>query len=95
MPRIRNWKHLTFYAPQERFIVEHIEHLRSLLRDTIDWPLIQTHLPDLLRVAISVSQGKVRSSTILRKLGTESRKNKLYVAFRELGRVVRTIFLLR
>jgi TnpA family transposase len=30
----------------------------------------------------------------LRKLGTASRKNKLYFAFRELGRVVRTMFLL-
>jgi TnpA family transposase len=57
--------------------------------------LITTHLPDMLRVALSISQGKVRSSTILRKLGTESRKNQLYVAFRELGRVVRTIFLLQ
>ena len=37
----------------------------------------------------------MRSSTILRKLGTDSRKNKLYVAFRELGRVVRTLFLLQ
>lgn len=33
-------------------------------------------------------------STILRKLGTASRKNKLYYAFRELGRVIRTISLL-
>jgi TnpA family transposase len=33
-------------------------------------------------------------STILRKLGTASRENNLYSAFRELGRVVRTIFLL-
>lgn len=30
----------------------------------------------------------------MRKLGTASRKNKLYFAFRELGRVVRTLFLL-
>ena len=93
--RIRNWKHLTLYAPTEPFAVEHIEHLRELCRDTVDWTLIKTHIPDMLRVAISISQGKVRSSTILRKLGTESRKNKLYVAFRELGRVVRTMFLLR
>jgi TnpA family transposase len=49
----------------------------------------------MLRVALSISQGTIRSSTILRKLGTYSRKNKLYVAFCELGRVVRTIFLLR
>jgi len=95
MPRIRNWKHLTLYAPTEPRAVEHIEHIRELFRDTVDWTLIETHVPDMLRVAISISQGKVRSSTILRKLGTESRKNKLYVAFRELGRVVRTMFLLR
>ena len=48
----------------------------------------------MLRVTISISKGKIRSSTILRKLGTYSRKNKLYLAFRELGRVVRTVFLL-
>jgi TnpA family transposase len=64
------------------------------LSGTIDWPLIKTHLPDMLRVAISISQGKIRSSTILRKLGTHSHKNKLYTAFCELGRVVRTVFLL-
>jgi TnpA family transposase len=95
MPRIRNWKDLTLYAPTERFAQEHITHLRELFTATIDWTLITTHLPDMLRVALSISQGKVRSSTILRKLGTESHKNKLYVAFRELGRVVRTIFLLQ
>ena len=49
----------------------------------------------MLRVALSISQGRLRASTILRKLGTASRKNKLFVAFRELGRVVRTIFLLQ
>jgi TnpA family transposase len=54
--------------------------------------LIQTHLPDMLRVALSISQGMIRSSTVLRKLGTESRKNRLCLAFRALGRVVRTIF---
>lgn len=32
---------------------------------------------------------------LLRRLGTRSRKNKLYRAFRELGRVERTLFLLR
>jgi TnpA family transposase len=95
MPRIRNWKHLNLYAPTERFVVDQIAHLRELFGATIDWPLIKTHLADMLRVALSISQGKVRASTILRKLGTASRKNKLFVAFRELGRVVRTIFLLQ
>ena len=94
MPRIRNWKHLTFYAPSERFALDHIVHLRDLFTDTVHWTLIETHLPDMLRVAMSISQGKMRASTILRKLGTHSQKNKLYTAFCALGRVVRTIFLL-
>ncbi|MFQ6043477.1 MAG: Tn3 family transposase, partial [Candidatus Poribacteria bacterium] len=91
MPRIRHFKDLTFYLPEADFKLSHINDLFS---DVIDWDLILTHLPDMLRVTISISKGKIRSSTILRKLGTYSRKNKLYLAFRELGRVVRTVFLL-
>ncbi len=66
----------------------------SLITDRIDWALIQRHLPDMLRVALSIKVGKLTPSTILRRLGTHSRKNKLYFAFRELGRAVRTTFLL-
>ena len=91
MPRIRNWKDLKLYRPDDEL---EISHLNALFSDTIDWQLIETHFADMLAVAISISQGKIRSSTILRKLGTYSRKNKLYFAFRELGRVVRTVFLL-
>lgn len=43
---------------------------------------------------MSIRSGKIKASTILRKLCTQSRKNKIYQAFRELGRVVRTMFLL-
>jgi TnpA family transposase len=94
MPRTRNWKHLTLYVPSEQFALDHIEHLGELFSGTIDWTLITTHLPEMLRVAISISQGKIRSSTNLRKLGTHSHKNKLYAAICGLGRVVRTVFLL-
>lgn len=45
-------------------------------------------------MVVSIRLGKITASTILRRLGTYSRKNKLYFAFRELGRVVRTVFLL-
>jgi len=48
----------------------------------------------MLQIAQSIRAGRISPSTILRKLGTASRKNKLYFAFRELGRVIRTTFLL-
>jgi hypothetical protein len=70
-------------------------HLDALFTDTVDWDLIRTHWPDMLRVAVSIRAGWITASTILRRLGTYSRKNRLYLAFRELGRVVRTGFLLR
>lgn len=92
MPRIRHWKNLTMYRPDKQTTFTHID---SLFSDTIDWDLIQTHLPDMLRVALSIKAGRITPSTLLRKLGTYSKKNRLYQAFRELGRVLRTEFLLK
>lgn len=91
MPRIRNWQDLTLFRPTKQTRYQHIDGLFS---GVVDWELIETHLPDMLRVALSIKAGKFTASTILRKLGTYSRKNRLYQAFRELGRVIRTGFLL-
>ena len=49
----------------------------------------------MLRVALSIKAGRITPSTLLRKLGTYSKKNRLYGAFRELGRALRTEFLLK
>lgn len=92
MPRIRNIKDLTFFRPEPGCQYKNIQ---TLFGDSIDWNLIRTHLHDMLRVTVSIKLGKITASTILRRLGTYSRKNKLYFAFRELGKVVRTMFLLR
>jgi TnpA family transposase len=92
MPRIRHWKDLKFYRPKKETVYKHID---IFFKDTIDWELLETHWTDLMQVALSVRVGKLQPSILLRKLGHESRKNRLYQAFRELGRVVRTIFLLR
>lgn len=92
MPRIRNWQDLVFYRPDKETVYQHID---SLFKGVINWALIQTHWADLLRVVLSIESGKISSDMLLRKLGNYSRKNKLYQAFRELGRVIRTIFLLQ
>lgn len=93
MPRIRNWKDLKLYRPNKETRYQHIDAL--FCDDVIDWELIQTHWQDLLRVVLSIKAGKVVPSMLLRKLTSYSRKNRLYQAFRELGCVIRTIFLLQ
>lgn len=49
----------------------------------------------MLRVALSIKAGRITAFTILRKLSTYSRKNRLYQAFRELGRAIRTGYLMK
>lgn len=92
MPRIRQWKELTMYRPSAD---AHYATIDDLFTATIDWQLIQTHWTDLMQVILSIQAGRVLPSTLLRKLNHKSRKNRLYWAFKELGNVVRTVFLLR
>jgi TnpA family transposase len=93
LPRIRNWHDLNFYRPGLRARYKHIDFLFG--DDAIDWDLLEKHWPDLLRTGISIREGRLSSVTLLRRLGNHSRRNRLYKALRELGRVVRTVTLLR
>lgn len=65
MPRIRNWKDLTLYRPDETRKYRHID---ELFTDTIDWKLIETYFPDMLRVALSIKEGKITPSNKYSKI---------------------------
>jgi TnpA family transposase len=92
MPRIRNWADYSFFRPDPDV---HYTHIDALFQKTVDWALIQRHWKDLMQVAISIHSGRVVPSTLLRKLGNDSVKNRLYRAFKALGTATRTLYLLR
>lgn len=92
MPRIRNWQELDFCRPDP---LTRYQYIDDLFGEAVDWSLIEKHWQDLMRVVLSIKAGKVLPSTLLRKLNNYSHKNKLYQAMRELGRAVRTVFLLK
>ncbi|MFE2508975.1 Tn3 family transposase [Streptomyces naganishii] len=50
-----------------------------------------SRLRHLMRVAVSVREGAISSTLPLRRLRAGSRKNATYTAFREVGRVIRTV----
>ena len=93
MPRMRGLSDAIFYRPAQ------VDPLSSISTrcspGTIDWDLIATHARDMIQVVLSIQAGRVMPSMLLRKLGTYNRRSLLYRAFRELGRVERTLFLLR
>ena len=92
MPRIRNWKDLNLYRVDKRTKYANIDSM--FCEAEIDWDLLETHWQDLIQVIISIKLGKVSSSFILSKLNSYNNQNRLYKAFQELGKVIRTIFLL-
>lgn len=92
MPRIRNWKSLNMYKADKNITYRNIDKL--FCDKEIDWALLKKHWKDLMQVIISVKYGKISSSFILTKLNSYNNQNKLYKAFTELGKVIRTNFLL-
>lgn len=92
MPRIRGWKDLTFYRPDKATKYKHIDRIFT---DVIDWELIEAHWKDLMQIAISIQEGRISSPLVLRKLSSDSRHNRVFAAARELGRALRTVYLLR
>lgn len=92
IPRIRNWQDLIIYRASMTSTYVHID---SLFTEVLDWRLIATHLPDMLRIVLSIKAGSLTPSTILRTLNSENQHNLVYRAFRELGRAVRTKTLLQ
>jgi len=92
MPRIAHWKDLKIY----KFSGKSYPHIDAMFtEDKIDVDLIKKHLIDMLQVAVSIIKGRISPSFILRRLTSGTRKNKLFYAFQELGKVVRSAYLLK
>jgi TnpA family transposase len=90
MPRIENWRSLKLYRADTKVSLS----TRSLYSGTIDWALIEAHWEDCLQVVLAIQSGCVSPSWVLARLNSHSRRNRLYLTFQELGRVVRTVNLL-
>jgi TnpA family transposase len=96
LTRIRNWKDRTFWRADRDTAYAHIEQLFGEPgQNVINWELIRAHWRDLMRIALSIREGRLSSTLLLRRLSSESRRNNVYRAFRELGRAICTITLLR
>ena len=85
MPRMRGLGDAVFYRPAKATRYAHID---ALFGGEINWDLIATHTRDVIQVVLSIQAGRVMPSMLLRKLGTSNRRSVL-------GRVERTLFLLR
>lgn len=92
MPRIRNWKYLRFYRPEKGMRFRHIDRLFS------DVSGLEAHprpLADLI-LGIDIDQaGKNRLTDAVAQAQPRRASQPTVAAARELGRVLRLVYLLR
>ena len=92
MPRIRYWKKLRFYKAASQ---QHYRSIEALFSGTIKWNLIREHYPQFMQLAIAIQSGKLTPSAVLARLNSYSTRNQFCLALQELGKAVRTRFLLQ
>jgi TnpA family transposase len=69
--------------------------IKPLFKGRINRKLIQENWDDMVRVVGSIKRGWVSASLFMSKLQSFSQPNRLFEAFQEYGRLVKTIFILR
>ena len=66
--------------------------LQSLIRGTIESDLVVPNWDEMRRLSASIRHGSVSASLMMRKLASYPKQNQLAQAFKEMGKLERTIF---
>ena len=90
-PRIRNLSSSQLYTIKE--IRE--KALQELSLNPINIKVIHDNYEDIRRMVYSIKMGYVPASVVLSKLSQKNQKNPLALALQEIGRIEKTIFLLK
>jgi TnpA family transposase len=91
MPRIRRWRKLKMYRPNRD---SHYRNIDSLFSGTVNWALIRENYEMLMQLALAVQSSTLAPSAVLARINSYSTRNRVALALQELGKAVRTKFLL-
>jgi TnpA family transposase len=93
-PRIRDLKDRRLHLPPGMAVDPLLTHWTDM-KNLVDVDHAATHWDELLRMATSIRSGTVTASAMLKKLSAYPRQNGLAVALREMGRLERSLYMLR
>lgn len=97
-PRIKNYNDQLLYTfkdiPRNNYESKGYKILPSKSM-YIDESIIKNQWENILRLLCSIKLGEAKASTILKRLSSYSKQHPLYKAMKEIGRIHKTIFLLR
>jgi len=92
MPRIRDLKDQQLYRVDKDF-----DHgpFTPLINKTADLPLVEEQWEEMIRVALSLRQHTVPAHTVVQRLTSSYPSDRLSKAFTNLGRIIKTQYILR
>ncbi|SHM24284.1 Tn3 family transposase [Hymenobacter psychrotolerans] len=93
-PRIQSFQEQQLYAFAGMDVPD-VAAFGLRLGKPLDRAVIEAQWETILRLVVSLKQKHVTASTLLKRLNSYSQQHPVYVALREVGRAVRTEFLLR
>ena len=93
-PRMRDLRDRRLHLPPGLAIAPLLAHWTDH-KNPVDVEHVAAHWEELLRMATSIRSGTVTASAMLKKLSAYPRQNGLAVALRELGRLDRSLYMLR
>lgn len=91
-PRIKDIKDQTLYKMDRQ---QHYANLDPILSGTIKPHLIRNAWDETVRVIASIEERIVSPSLVLHRLGSYARQNSVYQALSEIGRVHKTVHILK
>ena len=90
-PRIRAVAQKYLYTVEDVTVDPTLE---NLIKGAIEAELVVRNWPEMRRLAASIRHGTAAAALIMRKLASYPKQNELALAFREMGRLERTVFIL-
>ena len=94
MPRLKNIGGQKLYRPKTGE-PDAYSHLQLVLTRPIDWTVIAQNYDMMIKYATAMRLGTAETEAILRRFTSTGPQHPAYLAFLELGRAVKTIFLCR
>lgn len=91
MPRIRSWRKLNLYRSERG---EYYSRRDPLFSGTVNWSLIGEHYDVFMQLSVAIQSGALAPSAVLARINSYSTRNRFALALQELGKAVRTTFLL-
>ncbi|MDJ1498265.1 Tn3 family transposase [Cytophagaceae bacterium DM2B3-1] len=92
-PRIKGFSKLNFYGLESLSVEDHRQYLIKEGKD-INLSLIEKQWDEILRLAVSIKLKYTKPSQVLKRLTSSALQNPLYSALNELGKVIRSLYLL-